>query len=276
MTYSTVMVNLELGCSNAGVTRAAGDLAERCGSSVIGIAACHAVPIGYPGIDDVPNDVIEQDRAHIERDIRAAEAEFRDALHGRVKSVSWRSKVMLEPVADYLANEARCADIVVTAASGDTPADLTRRVNPGDLLMMMGRPVLVVPAAAGPLKLDRAVVAWKDSGPSRRAVADALPLLRKALHVAVATIAAAEEIAAARCCVADVVGWLKHHDIKAVPVVARPAGDDAAQLLGIARDHDAGVIVAGAHGHSRLREWALGGVTRHLLLHGHGCALLSH
>ncbi len=181
-----------------------------------------------------------------------------------------------EPLADYLGDEARCADIVVTAASADTPSDLTRRVNPGDLLMTMGRPVLVVPSAGAPLNLDRAVVAWKESRQARRAVVDALPLLRKASHVAVATIAAAEVLATARSCVADVIGWLKQHGIKAVPVVARPNGDDAAQLQGIARDHDAGVIVAGAFGHSRLRDWALGGVTRHLLLRGQGCALLSH
>ena len=139
-----------------------------------------------------------------------------------------------------------------------------------------GRPVLVVPSAGAPLNLDRAVVAWKESRQARRAVVDALPLLRQASHVAVATIAAAEVVATARSCVADVIGWLKQHGIKAVPVVARPNGDDAAQLQGIARDHDAGVIVAGAFGHSRLRDWALGGVTRHLLLRGQGCALLSH
>jgi nucleotide-binding universal stress UspA family protein len=272
------MVNLELGCSNAGVTGAAGNLAERFGASVVGIAACQPMPIVGMDTDGyyVPEALIEQDRARIDSDIKAAEAEFRSALQGRVKATSWRSNVMLGSIADYIAGEARCADIVITAGSGDTPSELARRVNPGDLLMQMGRPVLLVPAEAAPLALDRVLVAWKDSRQARRAVADALPLLEKASHVAVASIAAAEDIAAARSQVADVVGWLKQHGIKAVSTVAKPAGDDAGQLLAMAREHEAGVIVAGAYGHSRLREWALGGVTRHLLLHGRGCALLSH
>jgi nucleotide-binding universal stress UspA family protein len=276
MTYSTVMVNLELGCSNAGVMAAAGDLAERFGSSVIGIAACRRVPVAALDADYLPDERSGPECGQLDCEVRRAEAEFRDAMHGRAKTISWRSKMISEPLADYLGDEARCADIVVTAASADTPSDLTRRVNPGDLLMTMGRPVLVVPSAGVPLNLDRAVVAWKESRQARRAVVDALPLLQKASHVAVATIAAADVLATARSCVADVIGWLKQHGIKAVPVVARPNGDDAAQLQGIARDHDAGVIVAGAFGHSRLRDWALGGVTRHLLLRGQGCALLSH
>jgi nucleotide-binding universal stress UspA family protein len=255
------------------VTGAAGDIAELFGASVIGIAACHPTPVAYP---DGWYDAEEQDRSYSEDDIKATEAEFRSALHGRAKTISWRSNVVTEPLADYIAGEARCADIVVTAASAASPSDLTRRVNPSDLLMVMGRPVLLVPPDELRLKLDRAVVGWNDSQEARRALADALPLLQKASYVAVATIVPAEEVRAARLKVDDVVGWLKQHGVKAVAVVARSNGEDAAQLQGIVRDHDAGIVIAGAYGQSRLREWALGGVTRHLLLHGRGCALLSH
>jgi nucleotide-binding universal stress UspA family protein len=276
MTYATVMVNLEIGCSNAGVMNAAADLAGRFGAGVIGIAACHPMPILYTDGYYVPQEMIEQDREQIRRDISAAEAEFRDTMRGRAKAISWRSNVTMEPLAAYIAGEARGADIVVTAASADTPSDLTRRVNPSDLLMQMGRPVLVVPAAVTVPKLDRVLVAWKDAREPRRAVMDALPLLQKASHVAVASIAAADDLEAARDHVADVIAWLATHGVTAIPVITRPLGDDAAQLQAIAREQEAGVIVAGAYGHSRLREWALGGVTRHLLLHGQGCALLSH
>ncbi|PPQ36092.1 universal stress protein [Rhodopila globiformis] len=276
MTYATVMVNLEIGCSNTGVMNAAAALAERFGAGVVGIAACHPMPIIYTDGYYVPQELIQQDRSQIDRDMQAAEAEFRDALQGRARTVAWRSAVTMDPLAGYIANEARCADVVVTAASADTPSDLTRRVNPSDLLMQMGRPVLVVPAAVRVPKLDRVLVAWKDAREPRRAVADALPLLRKAAHVTVAAIAAADALNAAEAQVADVIAWLAGHGVGAVPAISRPLGDDAAQLQSIAREQEAGVIVAGAYGHSRLREWALGGVTRHLLLHGQGCALLSH
>ena len=84
------------------------------------------------------------------------------------------------------------------------------------------------------------------------------------------------DLAEARADVADVVGWLKTHSVKAEPLAVAAKGDDAAQLSAIAQDHNADLVVAGAYGHSRLREWVLGGVTRDLLLHAGRCSLLSH
>lgn len=59
-------------------------------------------------------------------------------------------------------------------------------------------------------------------------------------------------------------------------VAADSTGDDAAGLNGIALEHAVTFLVAGAYGHNRLREWALGGVTRDLLTRPARCALLSH
>ena len=92
----------------------------------------------------------------------------------------------------------------------------------------------------------------------------------------VAEIAAEEDLPEARTDVADVVGWLKTHGVKAEPLAVAAKGDDAAQLSVIAQDQKADLVVAGAYGHSRLREWILGGVTRELLLHTGRCSLLSH
>ncbi len=64
--------------------------------------------------------------------------------------------------------------------------------------------------------------------------------------------------------------------MSAETLAAASAGDDAAQLNALAQERDAGVVVAGAYGHSRLHEWALGGVTRDLLLRTERCSLLSH
>ncbi len=59
-------------------------------------------------------------------------------------------------------------------------------------------------------------------------------------------------------------------------VAAASTGHDSDHLSDLATEHRAGLLVAGAYGHSRLREWAFGGVTHDLLLHGDRCALLSH
>ena len=85
-----------------------------------------------------------------------------------------------------------------------------------------------------------------------------------------------EDLNAARARLDGVVGWLKRHGIAAVSLAWPSSGDDAAQLNAIAQEQGANVIVAGAYGHSRLREWALGGVTRELLLRADRCVLVSH
>ncbi|MEI9924279.1 MAG: universal stress protein [Bradyrhizobium sp.] len=126
------------------------------------------------------------------------------------------------------------------------------------------------------MKLERVVIGWKDTRETRRAVFDALPLLKRAAHVAVVEICAEEDIAAARTRVEDVVGWLKWHGIAAESHPSRSTGDDASLLHAIAQEQGANMVVAGAYGHSRVREWVLGGMTRDLLLSGKNFSLLSH
>jgi nucleotide-binding universal stress UspA family protein len=271
----SLMVHLELGRSNANLLRIAADLAERFDAAVIGVAACQPIQMVY-GDGFVSGEMIEQERAEVALEMKKAEAEFRSALSARAAKLTWRSTEVFAPLADYLAREARCADLVVTGVATGDLFDASRAVNTGALVMQVGRPVLIVPAAVTELKLGRVLVGWKDTRETRRAVADALPLLAQATHVAVAEIAIEDEMAEARARVADVAGWLLRHGINAEPVVARATQDDATRLSGLAQEQDADLIVAGAYGHSRLREWALGGVTRDLLLRTDRCSLVSH
>jgi nucleotide-binding universal stress UspA family protein len=77
--------------------------------------------------------------------------------------------------------------------------------------------------------------------------------------------------------VAEVVRYLARHGIHAEPVIA-PAGKQSAgrQILDEAMARESGLIVAGAYGHARLREWALGGVTRDLIADSTVCLMLAH
>jgi nucleotide-binding universal stress UspA family protein len=142
--------------------------------------------------------------------------------------------------------------------------------------LQAGRPVLVVPGAANKLNLDRIVVGWKDTREARRAVFDALPFLKKAAHVTVVELAEEEELAEAHKHVKDVGGWLKQHGVIAECIALHSAGDEASQLKAIAHKQSAHAIVAGAYGHSRLREFVFGGVTRDLLQCADLCSLMSH
>jgi nucleotide-binding universal stress UspA family protein len=270
------MVHLELGHPNAGLLRVAGDLAERFNAGVIGIAMCHPMQVIYSE-GYVPGNLIDQDREQRQKEIAAAETELRAALTARVGRLEYRSAMTLDPLADYLSREARGADLVITGVDQNASLfDNSRHVNIGDVVMHVGRPVLVVPTAADHLAFDRVLVGWKDSRETRRAISDALPFLRRAAHVTVVEIAAKEGLAEARARLDDVVLWLDRHGVTAEPVASLAINDDAHRLHALALEHKAGLIVAGAYGHSRVREWVLGGVTRDLLLRAGQCALVSH
>ena len=276
MTYKTIMVHLQLRQSNDGVLRIAADLAERFHAAVIGITVCQPMQI-VQGDVYVSGDLIEQDRAEIKKEIREVELEFHKALSACVGPVEWRSAVTIAALPGYLATEARGADLVIIGIERDASLfDGSRHVNVGDLAMQAGRPVLIVPAKTDRLDLERVVVGWKDTREARRALADAVPLLIRAGQVTIVEIAAKDDLAAAQSRLADVVAWLARHGVAAKPIAAESNGDDAGLLAAIAHDQKADLVVAGAYGHSRLREWAFGGVTRNFLLHADQCLLVSH
>ena len=81
---------------------------------------------------------------------------------------------------------------------------------------------------------------------------------------------------AARRHLDDVVAWLMQHDVAARAFPMASSGDDTADLRCVADRERCDVIVAGAYGHSRMREWILGGVTRDLLMSPGRCSLVSH
>lgn len=273
---TTLMVHLELGGANTKLLQATADLANRLNADVMGIAVCRPLQIAY-GDGFVATDLIEQDRELLEKEMRDAEAEFRASLRKHNLGLEWRSMITLASLSDYLADQSRCADLMVTGAGhDDSMLDSSRHVDLGHLVMKLGRPVLIVPATAEKVGFKRMLIGWRDTRECRRAVLDALPLLRKAEQVAVCEIVAEEDMPEAHARLADVVNWLKRDGITAQPIASVSTGDDAARLDGIAGDQAADMIVAGAYGHSRLHEWALGGVTRDLLLRAARCSFVSH
>lgn len=275
MTYATLLVHLQSGQSNTALLTVAGQFADRFDARVIGIAACQPMMI-VSGDGTVCGDVYAEDQRQITVDLETAHAEFQDALSNGKAVLEWRSQITIAGLASYLSVQARSADLIMT---GSVPADtfnLSQAADPGSLVMEVGRPVFVVPSNGRPMTFARALVGWKDSRESRRATADALPLLKRTEQVTVLEIAAIDDVDAAKARVEDVVTWLARHGITADARVERSRHDDATHVQTIADEVDADFIVAGAYGHSRLREWMLGGVTRGLLLGGERGVLLSH
>jgi nucleotide-binding universal stress UspA family protein len=124
--------------------------------------------------------------------------------------------------------------------------------------------------------LRSVLIAWKDTPEARRAIADALPMLRQAEDINVVEVIEDDvNRPAALSGVNDVVVWLSRHGLVASGQVPDECGDAAGQLDRIASQVGAGLVVAGAYGHSRLREWVLGGVTKRLVNPPNWCSLLS-
>jgi nucleotide-binding universal stress UspA family protein len=139
-----------------------------------------------------------------------------------------------------------------------------------------GRPVLIVPCRhQGPAKLDKILVAWDGGLAAARAVGDAMPLLTRAGKVEVVTIASrrVDENALPGF---DITQHLARHGVQA-ELKRLPDADEPAQtLLAYAKDAAADLIVMGGYGHSRLREFILGGATRSMLASMTLPVLMSH
>jgi nucleotide-binding universal stress UspA family protein len=276
MTYATVMVSMALDRSNEARLEIAGQLAERFGAHVIGITAAEFSPPLYFTDGEQAQKVLDQGRAAIRNRLAEAEAQFRVAMHSRASAVEWRYAEDFP--GRFIIQQARAADIIVVGGGGgrDALGDPFMQADPGDLLMQTGRPLLVVPETSNWLDLRNVLIAWNDTPEARRAAADALPMLRKAEDVIVAEIVEDEYgRPAALSGVKDLVGWLSRHGVLASEQVPDECGHAVAQLGRIASEVGAGLVVAGAYGHSRLREWVFGGVTKELINPSKRCSLMS-
>ncbi|WP_456632323.1 universal stress protein [Bradyrhizobium sp. URHC0002] len=274
MDYKTIMVGLALDRPNDACLRVAGDIAERFGARIIGVAASDLRPPMYFADGDFAQKLLDEEMAALQKRLLELEAEFRDSVGTRAPSVEWRSARAL-PV-PYMLRQARAADIIVVGTRSETMVDPTAAADPSDLVMQAGRPLIVVPPAVQWLDLRSVLVAWKDVREARRAVFDALPILAAAKEVTIAEIPEqGGDRADAVSHVADVAAWLRSHGIAANTVVPEKAYGVTDQLETIAANVGAGAVIAGAYGHSRFREWVLSGVTRHLATESRRCAFLS-
>lgn len=276
MPFSTLLACLRIDRPNADLLAVVSDTAQRFGSSVIGLVAKQAsAHVHNRGAG--PFESQEHDLQMVTERASAAEEEFRATL-SKVRNLEWRQQLTFGPVSEHVANEARSADLVVAPIDHhDHLFSPSGEAQLGDLLMRMGRPVLAVPAGASRLRLKKALVCWKDSRETRRAVADALPMLQASQQVEIVEIVAdAQAVEESRRRLAAVCDWLARNGVESRFLAEVSGGAEALKLSEIANNLGADLIVAGAFGHSRLREWAFGGVTRDLLLHADRCVLASH
>lgn len=143
------------------------------------------------------------------------------------------------------------------------------------LIFESGRPVLVLPQEGEGFRLERIAVAWDFGRAAARAVADAMPLLRQAKEVSILTVFADDKQAPSSASGPELVAHLArngvHASLKELQRGRRPVGEVLEEAA-----KDADLMVMGAFGHSRIRDFFLGGATKHVLDNPHRPTLLSH
>ncbi len=262
MGYKTILVNLDIDGPVVPTIKAAADFAQRCQAKLIGFCAADA-PLLVTGVEggEMAAEAWQMMRKEIARRFEALRVEFEKIVSHTVEA-EWRDG--FESPSQGLARVARIADLIVMNASeGAATGDAFRTCNLGSAVLQAGRPLLIAAKGADRLQTKKATVAWKDTRESRRAVADAVPLLAMAEEVDI--VAVADEIDTwLRESLADVASFLAGHGIQARTHAIEGANDSDA-LISFLKQSQADLVVSGAYGHSRLREWVFGGVTRSLI-----------
>jgi nucleotide-binding universal stress UspA family protein len=194
----------------------------------------------------------------------------------REEQVSGEWQTIIGLPESYLTRYACAYDLVIVGQRDDDDGDPTALAAPENIVLSCGRPVLIVPrVAAFPRVEGNLLIAWNGSREATRAVQDASPVM--SLYDAVTVLSVNPEEDADIELQAKLIDHLARHGLNAVPETTRTAsGLVADAILHRAAELDAGAIVMGAYGHSRLREMILGGVTRDMLLHTGRPLLMSH
>jgi nucleotide-binding universal stress UspA family protein len=273
MSYATLMVYVNADRVSEQLVSVAAGLADKFSAKLIGLSALAIMPpFAAEGVVIVDN-ATEFDIAQMKAILAEAGNKFRAAA-GLERRTEWRSA--LEFPTETLLSEARSADLVVIGQCR-LSENVYGVVDNGAAILGMGRPTLVVPEAVASLRADYVVIGWKDSREARRAVQDALPLLQEAYRATIVEICEDHQKLSARDHVDDVFRYLTRHKIKADARVETPQrGSGADQLIKLAQEEGADLLVTGAYGHSRVNEWIFGGVTRDLLNSSPICCLMSH
>ncbi|QKH38790.1 universal stress protein [Achromobacter pestifer] len=265
--YRRISVHLDHGFDCKRRIEAALALAKRHKAELVGIYANAAPPQYYYGESvlmsrslGIIKELQAQSRESVETAFleAAAEADVPAFMRAGTSSPS-----------ETVALLGRTTDLIVVSQENREDVEAAHEIEfVEQTLLTAGRPVLAIPSSGEfPVIGDRVLCCWDGSREAARALADAAPILRLASHMTVLTMnegaagpkheAPFEDLAS--YCVAQGMPAPDHvrREIKGVGV--------GSTILNAAADHSADLIVMGAYGHSKLRQWALGGATASLL-----------
>jgi nucleotide-binding universal stress UspA family protein len=276
--FKQVLVHLDPSAAAAARLALARDLAGRHGAALAALYATAPVFAGLPYSPElgptVAASLIEIDNERRDHTRKM----FDETLRSPGAVASWSEALDL-PVAGAFAQQALHADLLVLGQR--SPGDVLEAGVPADfveaVIVASGRPALVVPYIGYSTRVGETVaIAWKETREAARAVTAALPILQRAgeVHIVCWDDDGPPEVKGARL---GLDGYLRLHGVHATWHRQGPEPEDLGELL-LSRVADLGadLLVMGCYGHSRAREWVLGGASRSILASMTVPVLMAH
>jgi nucleotide-binding universal stress UspA family protein len=271
-----IVVNLGVRGAGDTVGNFAISVARTLEAHITGIAFAYDPTIPISGLGYVRAQIVDE-TVDNKAAAKAVMDRFTDAAaRAGVLAASRMLPASIDRAADQFARIARRFDLAIVGQADPGAISVDATIAEA-ALFESGRPIIMVPyVQKEPLKLDNVMVCWDGSRSAARAIADAMPFLAKAGLVEIIIVAnergKQNEIEGA-----DMGQHLARHGFKvSVRRMSRGDVDIADMLLSNAADSGTDFMVMGGYGHSRLREFVLGGVTRGILHSMTVPTLMSH
>ena len=280
MSYKTILAHVDDSISLAPRIELACRIAVQENAHLVGAATTGISQFIYQSaVVDMTGDYIT---GYIEtlRQRAAAGLKSFDEVARRVGVSSVEQRLVDDETAGGISLQARYSDLVVLGQTDPAePSVVVGNDFPEFVVLHSGCPVLIVPYAGQFDNFgEKVLIAWDGSLEAKRAVHDAIPLLKRAVLVEVAVFNPSErpDTHGAQPG-ADIALYLARHDIRVdVRESVVPHEEIGAALLSRLADTGASLLVMGCFGHSRLREIMLGGVSRTILTSMTVPVLMSH
>lgn len=280
MTYKTILVYLTDDSRAGRLLDAAVAIAGASQAHLIGLSVMPPLVV-VPAMDGTGVTVsIDQHRDAYRSEIAALKRRFLKATDGLTFTAEWQEvDASMGTAAGCVIDRARTADLVIAGQFDKTWRYSNMLDEPERVVIESGRPLLLIPNV-GDLSLPprHVTVAWNAKREAARAVFDAMPLLRMAGAADVIWVDPERDPAnAGDVPTADVCEMLSRQGIKCTASQSTaPAGDVGGEILRRAAANGSNLLVMGCYGHSRLREFVLGGASRQVMEHATIPVLLSH
>jgi nucleotide-binding universal stress UspA family protein len=222
--------------------------------------------------------------AAVDAQIAARKAKAKDTYAAWMKSAGLKTEprwIERKGTEQEISRQGRYADLILVARPGPAAENLTTALLSGILeaaLFGTPRPVLLVPPGlkmALPVANGPVVIAWNGSVEADRAIGAAMPMLQGASRVII--VMGEEERRPADFSLHGLTDYLARHGVAATVVTSKVEPSYAGRyILEEAKKVGASLLVMGAYTHSRLREFVLGGVTKHVCAHADLPVLMTH